>query len=77
MIMDFDKLFIRLETPHVRKTSALVLMPSSPLQSLAIDSGTDEGTGSYRPRKTSAMSTLSVQVGYPLKVIDLADIYIL
>jgi len=42
-------------------------MPSSsPKQPVAID--TDEGCGSYRPRKTSAMSTLSVQVGYPLKV---------
>lgn len=60
----------RPENPHVRKTSALVLMPTHNRSSnLSIDT-TEEVTGGesgYKPRKISAMSTLSVQVGFPLK----------
>ena len=59
----------RIETNHVRKTSALVLMPTHNRSSLNIDA-TDSVTGGesgYTPRKISAMSSLSVQVGFPLK----------
>jgi hypothetical protein len=60
----------RVESPHIRKTSALVLMPTHNRSSnLSIDT-TEAVTGGdtgYTPRKISAMSTLSVQVGFPLK----------
>ena len=60
----------RAETQQIRKISALGLMPTyTRPTTLAIDNteAVTGGESGYKPRKISAMSTLSVQVGFPLK----------